>query len=43
MAIMAAQGLGNYSDIVSPGNVAFAKANLSELRPKLEAASSGLK
>jgi len=39
MALMAAQGLGRPQNIVaSPANVAFAKANLSQLKPKMDAA-----
>ena len=39
MALMAAQGLANSPDITaSPANLAFAKANLSQLKPKMDAA-----
>jgi hypothetical protein len=39
MALMAAQGLANAPNItVSPGNLAFAKANLAQLKPKMDAA-----
>ena len=39
MALMAAQGLANSPNVIaSPANVAFAKANLSELKPKMDAA-----
>jgi hypothetical protein len=39
MALMAAQGLGNSPNITaSPANVAFAKANLAQLKPKMDAA-----
>jgi hypothetical protein len=39
MALMAAQGAGIVPDIVaSPANLAFAKANLAELKPKMDAA-----
>ena len=43
MALMVAQGLPPSDRIVaSPGNVAFAKAHLAELKPKMDAAD-GLK
>jgi hypothetical protein len=39
MALLAAQGLANSSHVIaSPANVAFAKANLAQLKPKMEAA-----
>jgi hypothetical protein len=39
MALMAAQGLGNSPNVIaSPANVAFAKANLAQLKPKMDAA-----
>ena len=39
MALMAAQGLANNPNItVSPANLAFAKANLTQLKPKMDAA-----
>ena len=39
MALMAAQGLASSPNVIaSPANVAFAKANLSELKPKMDAA-----
>ncbi len=39
MALMAAQGLTNAPNItVSPANLAFAKANLAQLKPKMDAA-----
>ncbi len=39
MALMAAQGLANDPGIIaSPVNVAFAKANLNQLKPKMDAA-----
>jgi hypothetical protein len=39
MALMAAQGGANLPNIVaSPANVAFAKANLAQLKPKMDAA-----
>lgn len=39
MALMAAQGSAdNQTVVASPANLAFAKANLSELKPKLDAA-----
>ena len=42
MALMAAQGMtNNPAVIVSPANLAFAKANLAELKPKMDAADGG--
>ena len=39
MALMAAQGhAGDPNIIASPANVAFAKANLAQLKPKMDAA-----
>ena len=38
MAMMAAQGLSGPTVVASPANVAFAKANLALLKPKMEAA-----
>lgn len=39
MALWAAQGQANSSNIVvSPANLAFAKANLTQLKPKMDAA-----
>jgi hypothetical protein len=38
-ALMAAQGMPNAN--VSPANLAFAKANLARLKPKMDAADSG--
>jgi hypothetical protein len=38
MALMAAQGATAPNIVASPANVAFAKANLAELKPKMEAA-----
>ena len=39
MALMTAQGVGGGPNVVaSPANVAFAKANLAELKPKMDAA-----
>ena len=38
MAMMAAQGLSGPTVVASPANVAFAKANLAQLKPKMEAA-----
>ena len=39
MALMAAQGMATGPNVVaSPANVAFAKANLAELKPKMDAA-----
>jgi hypothetical protein len=37
MALMAAQGLSGPTVITSPANVAFAKANLADLKPKMDA------
>ena len=42
MALMVAQGLPTGPNIIaSPANVAFAKTNLTELKPKMDAADSG--
>jgi hypothetical protein len=38
MALMAAQGGTGSNIVASPANVAFAKANLSQLKPKMDAA-----
>jgi hypothetical protein len=38
MALMAAQGLTGPTITASPANVAFAKANLAQLKPKMDAA-----
>jgi len=38
MALMAAQGVKAPTVVASPANLAFAKANLAELKPKLDAA-----
>jgi hypothetical protein len=38
MALMAAQGLTTPNIVASPANVAFAKANLAELKPKMDQA-----
>lgn len=38
MALMAAQGLTAPTIIASPANIAFAKANLAMLKPKMDAA-----
>lgn len=38
MALMAAQGLSGPTITVSPANLAFAKANLAQLKPKMDAA-----
>jgi hypothetical protein len=38
MALMAAQGLSGPNITVSPANLAFAKANLAQLKPKMDAA-----
>ena len=38
MALMAAQGAASPNIVASPENVAFAKANLAQLKPKMDAA-----
>ena len=38
MALMAAQGTSTPNIVASPANVAFAKANLAQLKPKMDAA-----
>ena len=38
MALMAAQGASAPNIVASPANVAFAKANLTQLKPKMDAA-----
>ena len=38
MALMAAQGATAPNVVASPANVAFAKANLAQLKPKMDAA-----
>jgi len=38
MALMAAQGATSPNVVASPANVAFAKANLAQLKPKMDAA-----
>jgi len=38
MALMAAQGATAPNIVASPSNVAFAKANLAQLKPKMDAA-----
>jgi len=38
MALLAAQGLNSPNIVASPANVAFAKANLAELKPKMDTA-----
>jgi hypothetical protein len=38
MALMAAQGASGPNIVASPANVAFAKANLAQLKPKMDAA-----
>jgi hypothetical protein len=38
MALMAAQGATAPNIVASPANVAFAKANLAQLKPKMDAA-----
>jgi hypothetical protein len=43
MALMVAQGLPPGPNIIaSPANVAFAKANLGQLKPKMDAADAGV-
>ena len=41
MALMAAQGINGPTIVASPANVAFAKANLAQLKPKMDAADGG--
>ena len=41
MALMAAQGGTAPTIVASPANVAFAKANLAQLKPKMDAADGG--
>jgi len=44
MAMMVAQGLpANANVVASPANVAFAKANLAALKPKMDAADGALR
>lgn len=38
MALMAAQGINSPNIVASPANLAFAKANLAQLKPKMDAA-----
>jgi hypothetical protein len=38
MALLAAQGVTGPNTIASPANIAFAKANMAELKPKMDAA-----
>lgn len=38
MALLTAQGTGGPNIVASPANTAFAKANLAELKPKMDAA-----
>jgi hypothetical protein len=38
MALFAAQGLNSSDVVASPANLAFAKAHLAELKPKLDRA-----
>jgi hypothetical protein len=38
MALMAAQGVAGPTVVASPANVAFAKANLAQLKPKMDEA-----
>src|SRR5580765_2596868 len=40
MALMQAQGATSPNIVASPANVAFAKANLAQLKPKMDAADS---
>jgi hypothetical protein len=40
MALMAAQGASAPNIVASPANVAFAKANLAQLKPKMDAADA---
>jgi hypothetical protein len=39
MALLAAQGMNGPTVVASPANVAFAKANLAQLKPKMDAAN----
>jgi hypothetical protein len=41
MALLAAQGVNSPNIIASPPNLAFAKANLAQLKPKMDAADRG--
>ena len=41
MALMAAQGAGAPNIVASPANLAFARANLAQLKPKMDAADGG--
>ena len=41
MALLAAQGLNSPNIVASPANVAFAKANVNELKPKMDRADLG--
>src|SRR5262249_20703454 len=41
MALLAAQGLNSPNVVASPANVAFAKANVNELKPKMDKADLG--
>lgn len=41
MALLAAQGAGAANIIASPANLAFAKTNLAQLKPKMDAVDSG--
>ena len=43
MALLSAQGLSGPKIIASPANLAFAKANLAELKPKMDAADGAMK
>jgi hypothetical protein len=42
MALLAAQGLNGPTVVASPANVAFAKANLAQLKPKMDAADGAM-
>ena len=42
MALLAAQGLNGPAVVASPANVAFAKANLTQLKPKMDAADGAM-
>jgi hypothetical protein len=40
MALLAAQGASGPNIVASPANLAFAKANLAQLKPKMDQADS---
>ena len=40
MALLAAQGVNSPNIVASPANVTFAKANLTQLKPKMDSADS---